>query len=82
VTHKYKTYYAIIVIYATREFNKADFTHFEYCLCDGLSLSLLSSFQSLGKLKNGCFFCGKIMGRDIKIVSISQYDIRITSSVR
>jgi hypothetical protein len=55
VTHKYKTYRAIIVIYATREFNKADFTHFEYCLYDGLSLSLLSSFHSLGKLKNGCF---------------------------
>ncbi len=30
VTHEYKTFRAIIVIYATREFNKADFTHLEY----------------------------------------------------
>jgi hypothetical protein len=28
------------------------------------------------------FYSGEIMGGDIKIVSISQYDIRITSSVR
>ena len=37
------------IYYATREFNKADFTHFRYCLCEGFNLSLLSSFQIFGK---------------------------------